>query len=193
MRGVKDKWHVPLTTLLDESLHGRWIVRTDDDGVDLGRAVVEPKHARPPHGPAVVAGQLIVVHVGGREACRAELTVEQPQPSAVDALSSQPVSILSGVGARGREHSGRVAEKREVVGVVAGDAAPALLEVVDQEAEGQDMRLVEEVVVLEPPRVGEEVFVLERIRAEDIRTVRVRKLAEMKRAPCWAPLVSKPG
>src|SRR5207248_8503261 len=70
----------------------------------------------------------------------------------------------------GGEHRGRMTEQGQVVGVVAGHAPTALLQVVDQEAQVEDVGLVEKDVVLESSFEGEDVVVRDRTRAEDHRT-----------------------
>ena len=135
VRGVEDERHTALTALDHEALHCPRIVRADDHRIDMRRSVVETQHRGAPHRTSVVAGQLVVVHVGGGEARGAHLALQQAQPTAVDALRHQPVAILRRVAPRGREHGRRTPQQREVVGVVAGHATPPLLQVVDQEAE----------------------------------------------------------
>src|SRR5207249_7824398 len=110
----------------------------------------------------------------------ADLALEQAQAATVDAFGLQPVAVLGGVRPGGGEHRGRLPEQREVVGVVAGDASPSLLEVVDQKAQVQDVRLVEKDVVLETTLEGQDVVVRDRTRAEDHRA---KRLAEKGRAP----------
>jgi hypothetical protein len=60
-----------------------------------------------------------------------------------------------------------MAEQRQVVGVIAGDAALALLQVINEKAQVEDVRLVEEDVVLEPPFEREDVVVRDRTGAEN--------------------------
>ena len=194
MRRVKDEWHLAFSALANEPSHRSWIIGADDHCIDPGRRVVEAEVARSPHRSAVIARELIVIHVGRGESSGAHLAFDEAEPATVDVVRDQPVAIFGRVRPRGGEHRGGMAEQREVVGVVAGHAALSLLEVVDQEAQVQDMSLVGKDVVLEAALEGEDVVVGDRASAEDHRFVSVRRLTENRRdAPLGTPLTNSAG
>ena len=159
VRGVKDESDLALAALVDETFHCFRIVGSNDHRVDRRRRVIQTEHGGAPHRPAVVTGELVVVQVRGGETGRAQLALEQAEPAAVDALAHQPVAVLDGVRACGGEDRGGVAEQRQVVRVVPGHTAPALLQVVDEKAQVQDVGLVEKDVVFEVTLEGEYVVV----------------------------------
>jgi hypothetical protein len=167
MRRVEYEPNATVATLADQPLHGARVVRSDDHRLDIRRTVIEAEHRRFPHRPAVVPGELVVVHVGGGESRRAHLTVEQAQSTTVDTSRREPVPILGRVVARSGQDPRWITQEREVVGVVAGDSSLALLQVVDQEAQVEDVRLVEKDVVFESPLEGEDVVVRDRTGTQD--------------------------
>src|SRR4029077_6888112 len=108
-----------------------------------------PKLAARVQRAAVIAGDLVVVQVGSREAGGRDLVVHEAQAAAVDSHAFQPAAIFSGVGSGRRQHRARETEESEVVRIVAGDATPSLLQAVDKEAQVDDVGLVREDVVFE--------------------------------------------
>src|SRR5204862_3333068 len=163
--------------------HRLRIVRTDDYGIDAWWSVVQAKRAGAPHRAAVVTGQLVVVHVGRGETGGAHLAFEKAEPLAIDSLRDQPIAIVRCVRARRGKHRGWMAEQRKVVGIVAGHATSSLLEIVDQEAEVEDVRFVEKDVVPEPALEGEDVVERDRACAENHCQLSVGRLTEKEGRP----------
>jgi hypothetical protein len=158
MGGVVDEGNARLAAFADQPRHARGPVRPDDDGGRLRRGVGQPDLSGAVHSPAVVAGDLVVVEVGGGEAGGGRLALQQLQAAAVDAEALEPTPILGGIGTRSREDRARLAQQRQRVGVVGGDAAPPPLEAVDQEAQVQDVDLVGHDVVAKAAVEGEDVI-----------------------------------
>ena len=167
MGGIEDEPDRSLAALTAEPHHRVRVVRPDDHRLHIPRSIVQAEHACAQHGPAVVAGDLVVVQVGGGEAGRGDLALHQAQSAAVHTTSLQPRSVLGGVGAGRRQHGGGIAEQGQVVGVVTRHPATPLVEVVDEEAQVEDVRLVGKDVVFEPAVEVQDVVVRDRPRAHD--------------------------
>ena len=157
MGGVPDPAHPLLPTLADQPEHRGGGVWTDDHRLRVGHRVGQAQQVRAVHRAAVVAGDLVVVQVGGREPGGRVLLRQDAQAPAVDPEPLQPVAVLAAVGAGRGEDRRRVAEQDQVVGVVAGHPTPPLLHGVDEEAEVDDVGLVGKDVVSEVSSEGEDV------------------------------------
>src|ERR1700736_5576738 len=176
---------------MDQPQHRAGRVRPHDDRLRIRNRVIQTEAAGKIHRAAVVAGDLVVVQVGGREAGGRDLIVEQAQAAAVDPELLEPGAIFDRVRSGGREHGAGIAEQREVVCIVARHATTALLQVVDQEAQVEDVGLVRKDVVFESPLEAEDVVERDRTGADHAHS-RAR-LAEAdvndEGAPRLAPLL----
>jgi hypothetical protein len=68
MRGVEHPGHSPLPAFADQPLHRVGRIRSYDHRLRIRHRVLEAEAAGKVHGAAVVAGDLVVIEVGGREA-----------------------------------------------------------------------------------------------------------------------------
>ncbi len=167
MRWVEHEPQLAFTAFVHKPFHCARVVGADDHCLRTRGRVVETQHGGLPHRAAVVTSQLVVVHVSRREAGRAQLAFEQPQSMAIDTACHEPVAVFGGVGAGRRQNRRRVAEQRQVVGVVAGHPTSALLKVIDQKAQVEDVGFVGKDVVLEATLEAEDVVERDRTCAND--------------------------
>src|SRR5713226_3537205 len=186
--GVEHPGHAPVPALVHQALHRVGRIRSHDHRLGIRHRVVEAEAAREVHGAAVVAGDLVVVEVGSGEARGGDLPLDEAQAPAVDPHLLQPGAIFESVGSGSREHGAGIAEQREVERVVARHAASALLEVVDQEAEVEDVGLVGEDVVFEPALEAQDVVEGDGAGADHAHSrERLTEGAERKKGGAVAP------
>ena len=171
---VPNPGHLPQAALLGQPQHGRGCVGPDHHSLRPRDGVAQAELRRPVHGAPVVAGDLVIVQVGGGEAGGRVLLGEDLQAARIDALVLEPGLVLDGILARSRQDGGRAAEEVQVVGVVGRHAAPSLLERVDEKAQVQDVRLAGQDVVGEPALEGEDVVEGDGSRRDHGHAVMVR-------------------
>lgn len=124
--------------LLGVPEHALGVVRADQDQVESAHPVgdgLELDEAGLAHGAGVEGADLVVVGVRGADEARGVQHLGDPYGRGVDAVPVQPGAVLVEVGARRPDQDRRGAELAHAEGDVRAHAAPAYVEIVDQEGE----------------------------------------------------------
>ncbi len=151
---------VPRTALLGVAEHRLRVVGADGDQVESAHPVgdgLQLDQAGLAHGTGVEGADLVVVGVGGADEPRGVQGLGDAHGAGVDAVPVQPRPVLVEVGARGADQDRPGAELAHAEGDVRGDAAPAHVELVDQEGERDRVQLVRDELVGEAAGEGHEV------------------------------------
>lgn len=98
-----------------------------------------------------------MVGVRGADEARGVQHLGDPDGLGVDAVPVKPGPVLVEVGARGPDQDGRRAELAHAEGDVRAHAAPAYVQIVDQEGEGDRVQLIRDQLVGEAAGEGHEV------------------------------------
>jgi hypothetical protein len=126
-------------------------VRGDDDVLDV---VQHPQVdvTAPRHGAGVKGRDLVVVEIRGDETGGSGDVIAAQHRRRVDPAATEGGSVLGEVVADGGAEQRPLAEQGQGVGDVRGRPAPPLLQLVDQEGDVDQVRLVGKDVVAEPAR-----------------------------------------
>ena len=124
--------------------------------------------SRPIHRPWVKRGDLIVVQIGDDEGLRRKRARDLAHALARDAEGCKPFGVGSAIVADGRHHHRLASQHLEVIGNVAGAAAPFAAHFTNLERHREHVRLFGKDVPREPIREHHDG--VERERAADQRT-----------------------
>jgi hypothetical protein len=141
--------------------HGLRVVGADGDQVESADALgdgVQLDEAGLAHGARVEGADLVVVGVGRAHEARGVQGLREADGLGVDAVPVQPGPVLVEVEARGPDQDRLGAELAHAEGDVGADAAPADVEVVDQEGQRDRVQLVRDELVGESAGEGHEVI-----------------------------------
>lgn len=150
----------PRAALLGVPEHALGVVGADQDQVQAAHAVrdgLQLDQAGLAHRARVEGADLVVVGVRGAHEAGGVQGLGDADRVGVDAVPVEPVAVLGEVGTRGADQDRLRAELAHAEGDVRADAAPAYVEVVDQEGERDRVQLVRDELVGEAAGEGHEV------------------------------------
>lgn len=140
--------------------HPLGVVGADEDQIEAAHAVgdgLQLDEAGLTHRPGVEGADLVVVGVGGADEARGVQRLGDTDGRGVDAMAVQPGPVFVEVETRGADQDRRGAELAHTEGDVRAYAAPAYVQIVDQEGERDRVQLVRDELVGEAAGEGHEV------------------------------------
>lgn len=152
--------NVPGAALLGVPEHALRVVGADEDQVEAAHPVGDGLQLDQPglaHRARVEGADLVVVGVRGAHEAGGVQRLRDADGRGVDAVPVQPGPVLVEVGARGADEDRPGAELPHAEGDVRAHAAPAHVELVDQEGQRDRVQLVRDELVGEAPGERHEV------------------------------------